>query len=90
MIFGILDSVIFQELISLGFRVSTGEFEQLEVDFVAEKDYERLCIQMHHLLVSLETKKPRVLVLRKNRRQLPQMRSFQRQAWGLRLKWNHP
>ena len=49
----ILDDIVLQELIRRGCRLSTGKVEPLEVDFVAEKDSEHLCIQVCLLRTSL-------------------------------------
>ncbi|MEI8025937.1 MAG: hypothetical protein WCI18_06290 [Pseudomonadota bacterium] len=55
MISGILDDIGFQELIRGGCRLCIGEVEQLEADFVAEKDSEQLYIQVCLCEVSLGT-----------------------------------
>ena len=52
---GILENLVFLELKRRGFRVSVGKLGDTEVDFIAEKQNERLYIQVAYLLSHPET-----------------------------------
>ncbi|MCK4541342.1 MAG: ATP-binding protein [Spirochaetales bacterium] len=52
---GVLENVVFLELLSRGYRISVGKWGQKEIDFVAEKQNERLYIQVCYLLSGPET-----------------------------------
>lgn len=70
---GILENVVYNELVLRGYKVCIGKFENLEVDFIAEKNAEKLYIQVAYLLVDSETTKREFRPLR-NKRQLPKNR----------------
>ena len=52
---GILENIVFLELIRRGYKVFIGKTGDLEVDFVAEKNGERIYIQVTYLLVDEKT-----------------------------------
>jgi predicted AAA+ superfamily ATPase len=52
---GILENLVYLELRRRGFRVSIGKWNEMEVDFVAEKQNEKEYIQVTYLLASNET-----------------------------------
>jgi predicted AAA+ superfamily ATPase len=52
---GILENLVYLELRRRGFRVSIGKWNEMEVDFVAEKENEKEYIQVTYLLASNET-----------------------------------
>lgn len=79
---GILENVVFLELIRRGYRVSTGKVDQLEVDFVAEKDSERLYIQVCYLLASPETENREFLSLEKIDDNYPKYVLSMDKHWG--------
>ncbi len=51
----ILENIIYLELLTRGFQVSVGVFGVKEIDFIAEKNDQRLYIQVCYLLSSEET-----------------------------------
>ena len=52
---GLLENAVYIELLRRGYKVSTGKLDNLEVDFVAEKNDEILYIQVTYLLASEQT-----------------------------------
>lgn len=52
---GLLENIVYLELIRRGYTVSTGKFGDLEVDFVAKRNNEIIYIQVIYLLASPET-----------------------------------
>jgi predicted AAA+ superfamily ATPase len=79
---GLLENVVFLELIRRGYRVSTGKVDNLEVDFVAEKDSERLYIQVCYLLASPETEEREFSSLEKIDDNYPKMVLSMDRHWG--------
>ncbi|MDY0017097.1 MAG: ATP-binding protein [Candidatus Delongbacteria bacterium] len=51
----LLENTVYLELIRRGYSVSFGKLDNLEVDFIAEKDSEKVYIQVCYLLSSKET-----------------------------------
>ncbi len=47
---GILENIVFLELLRRGYTVTTGKFDALEVDFVAQKNDEVLYVQVAYIL----------------------------------------
>lgn len=47
---GILENLVFLDLIRRGYKVSVGSMENLEVDFIAENEKEKIYIQVCYLL----------------------------------------
>ena len=52
---GILENIVYLELLRRGFSVSVGKFDDKEVDFVAERPDGRIYIQVCYLFASEET-----------------------------------
>lgn len=52
---GLLENVVFLELLARGFRVSVGRYAGQEIDFVAEKQSEKLYVQVTYLLATPKT-----------------------------------
>ena len=43
---GVLENIVYHELVSHGYRVTIGKNAKQEVDFVAERDHQRLYLQV--------------------------------------------
>ena len=54
---GILENVVYNELVLRGYKVYIGKSENFEIDFIAEKNAEKLYIQVSYLLVDSDTVK---------------------------------
>ena len=52
---GLLENVVYLELLRRGYQVKVGILDQAEIDFIAERHGERLYIQVVYLLASQET-----------------------------------
>jgi predicted AAA+ superfamily ATPase len=52
---GVLENIVFLELLRRGFSVHIGKFDDQEIDFIAEKQGEKVYIQVAYLLASEET-----------------------------------
>ncbi|MFP4384964.1 MAG: ATP-binding protein [Spirochaetia bacterium] len=52
---GLLENVIYLELLKRGYRVYTGKWTDREIDFIAEKDNRRIYLQVAYLISSKET-----------------------------------
>ena len=52
---GLLENVVYLELLARGYTVSVGKFRDYEIDFVAERQTERLYVQVSYLLSTKET-----------------------------------
>jgi len=51
----LLENIVYLELLRRGYTVFVGKIDNLEVDFIAEKNDEKLYIQVSYLLASKET-----------------------------------
>jgi len=51
---GVLENVVFLELRRRGYRVHIGKLRELEVDFIAQREKERLYVQVAYLLATPE------------------------------------
>lgn len=51
----ILENIVFMEILRRGYKVTVGKIGDLEIDFVCEKQNEKLYIQVSYLLASEET-----------------------------------
>jgi uncharacterized protein len=79
---GILENVIYLELLQRGFTVSTGKYDDLEVDFVAEKNSVINYIQVTYLLSSKETEEREFRPLEKIQDNYPKMVLSMDTVWG--------
>ncbi len=52
---GLLENIVYLELLKRGYNVSIGKLEDKEIDFIAEKEKTRLYFQVAYLLASPET-----------------------------------
>lgn len=52
---GLLENIVYLELLRRGYRVTVGKLADMEVDFVAEKEGSRMYVQVCYLLASPET-----------------------------------
>ncbi|HEL0819022.1 TPA: ATP-binding protein, partial [Streptococcus equi subsp. equi] len=52
-----LENIVYIELVSRGYRVEIGKVKDLEIDFIASKDNERLYYQVSYLMETEETRK---------------------------------
>lgn len=52
---GLLENIVYLELLHRGYSIQTGKWDDLEVDFIAEKQNERIYIQVAYLLPQPET-----------------------------------
>ncbi|MBT9132665.1 MAG: hypothetical protein DDT33_01192 [Firmicutes bacterium] len=51
----ILENIVFMELLRRGYRVTVGKSAAKEIDFVCEKQGQKLYVQVSYLLASPET-----------------------------------
>lgn len=79
---GLLENAVFLELLRRGFTVSTGKFDDLEVDFVAQKNNEIFYIQVTYLLSSKETEEREFRPLEKINDNYPKMVLSMDTIWG--------
>ncbi|HPS31727.1 MAG TPA: ATP-binding protein [bacterium] len=79
---GLLENVVYLELLRRGYAVSTGKFEDLEVDFIAEKNGEIIYIQVAYLLLSKETEEREFKPLEKIQDNYPKMVLSMDTIWG--------
>lgn len=52
---GLLENIVFLELLRRGYRVSIGKWKEAEIDFVAQRENEKMYIQVAYLLSGPET-----------------------------------
>lgn len=50
----ILENIVFMELLRRGYEVTVGKFEEKEIDFIGEKQSEKVYVQVSYLLASPE------------------------------------
>ncbi len=62
---GILENIVFLELKRRGYRVYIGKLNELEIDFIAEKENEKCYIQTAYMLSSPETVERETAVLKR-------------------------
>jgi hypothetical protein len=79
---GLLENIIYLELLTRGYKVFTGKQEQLEVDFIAEREGERLYIQVCYLLASPETAQREFAPLEKIEDNYPKWVLSMDTVWG--------
>ena len=78
----LLENIVYLELLRRGYMVSTGKWEDLEVDFVAEKNNELFYIQVTYLLASKETEEREFKPLMKIKDNYPKMVLSMDTLWG--------
>lgn len=59
----LLENVVYLELRRRGYSVAVGKLDHLEIDFIAEKEGQRIYLQVAYLLASKETRKREFLPL---------------------------
>lgn len=59
----VLENIVYIELIRRGYKVNIGKFDQLEIDFIAAKNDEKLYIQVSYLLGAKSTREREFSVL---------------------------
>lgn len=79
---GMLENIVFLELLRRGYRVSTGKVGDLEVDFIAEKDGKRKYFQVCYLLASAETEEREFSSLEKIDDNYPKVVLSMDKHWG--------
>jgi uncharacterized protein len=79
---GILENVVYLELLRRGYTVSTGKYDDLEIDFVAEKNSVIKYIQVTYLLSSKETEDREFRPLEKIQDNYPKMVLSMDTVWG--------
>ena len=52
---GLLENIVYLELLRRGYSVSIGKWDNLEIDFVAERDNEKMYLQVAYLLADGKT-----------------------------------
>jgi len=62
---GLLENIVFLKLKQDNYNVSIGKFDDLEIDFIAEKSGEKLYIQVAYLLETEHTREREIRVLKK-------------------------
>lgn len=53
----LLENIVYLELRRRGYKVSIGKLDTLEIDFIAERENERIYVQVSYLLATQETRK---------------------------------
>jgi predicted AAA+ superfamily ATPase len=79
---GVLENIVFLELLRRGYRVSTGKVGDLEVDFIAEKDGQKKYFQVCYLLASAETEEREFTSLEKIDDNYPKVVLSMDKHWG--------
>jgi predicted AAA+ superfamily ATPase len=68
---GVLENLVFLELIRRGYQVAIGKIGNKEIDFIAEKENRKIYVQVAYLLSSSETIEREFSVLREIRDNYP-------------------
>jgi len=79
---GLLENVVYLELLRRGYVVSIGKINNFEVDFIAEKNTEKLYIQVSYLLASKETEEREFRSLENIKDNYPKMVLTMDKIWG--------
>lgn len=79
---GLLENIVYLELLRRGYKVSTGKFDDMEIDFVATRNGERTYIQVTYLLASKETEDREFKPLEKINDNYPKMVLSMDKIWG--------
>ncbi len=62
---GLIENIVYLELLQRGYHVQVGKFDDLEIDFIAEKQNEKMYIQIAYSLSAPETIEREFSVLEK-------------------------
>lgn len=79
---GLLENIVYLELLRRGFTVSTGKFDDLEVDFIAVRNDEIIYLQVTYLLSSKEAEEREFKPLEKINDNYPKMVLSMDTIWG--------
>ncbi|NLF98070.1 MAG: ATP-binding protein [Candidatus Riflebacteria bacterium] len=79
---GILENIVYIELLRRGYRVTTGRYDALEVDFVARRNDETLYVQVAYLLASEATEKREFRALEQIDDNFPKLVLSMDRVWG--------
>jgi len=79
---GLLENIVYLELLRRGFKVSAGKFDDLEVDFVASRNDEMIYFQVTYLLASKEVEDREFKPLEKINDNYPKMVLSMDTIWG--------
>ena len=79
---GILENIVYLELLHRGYSVSVGKWGEQEIDFIAEKEKERLYIQVSYLLSSPETERREFAPLMEIKDNHPKLVVSMDRDWG--------
>ena len=79
---GLLENIVYLELLRRGFTVSAGKFDDLEVDFVASRNDEVIYLQVTYLLASKEVEDREFKPLEKINDNYPKMVLSMDTIWG--------
>lgn len=79
---GLLENIVYLELLRRGYKVSTGKFDDMEIDFVATRNGEKTYIQVTYLLASKETEEREFKPLEKINDNYPKMVLSMDKIWG--------
>ncbi len=79
---GMLENVVYLELLRRGYKVSTGKFDANEIDFVAVRGEEILYIQVAYLLAAKENEDREFRPIEKIADNFPKMVLTMDKLWG--------
>ena len=79
---GLLENIVYLELLRRGYNVTTGQLDGLKVDFIAEKPEEKLYIQVTYMLASKETENREFRSLEKIPDNYPKIVLSMDKLWG--------
>ena len=79
---GLLENIVYLDLLRRGFTVSVGKFDDLEVDFVASRNDEIIYLQVTYLLASKEVEDREFKPLEKINDNYPKMVLSMDTIWG--------
>ena len=79
---GLLENIVYLELLRRGFTVSAGKFDDLEVDFVASRNDEIIYLQVTYLLASKEVEDREFKPLEKINDNYPKIVLSMDAIWG--------
>jgi predicted AAA+ superfamily ATPase len=79
---GLLENIVYLELLRRGFTVSVGKFDDLEVDFVASRNDEMIYLQVTYLIASKDVEDREFKPLEKINDNYPKMVLSMDTIWG--------